>query len=97
LRGVPHRLTGDQLAEFASHTAGLSGADIEELVSEAKRQATRRDARRVSIENFLPLRGSTPKRETSNPIHHRKGPDDSNGIDPLPEEPFEDEPSVGIR
>jgi len=52
LRGVPHNLTGDQLAELASHTAGLSGADIEKLVTDAKRRAARRDARNVSIEDF---------------------------------------------
>ena len=52
LRGVPHDLTGDQLAQLASHTAGLSGADIEELVTDAKRRAARRDAQTVSVEDF---------------------------------------------
>jgi ATP-dependent 26S proteasome regulatory subunit len=52
LRGVPRNLTGDQLAQLASHTTGLSGAEIEELVTEAKRRAARRDARTVSIEDF---------------------------------------------
>jgi SpoVK/Ycf46/Vps4 family AAA+-type ATPase len=53
LSGVPHDLSGEQLASLASHTAGLSGADIEELVTNAKREAARRDARAVSFEDFL--------------------------------------------
>jgi SpoVK/Ycf46/Vps4 family AAA+-type ATPase len=52
LEDVPHDLTGDQLATLASHTAGYSGADIEELVTDAKRQAARRDAQAVSFEDF---------------------------------------------
>ena len=52
LEDVPHDLTGDQLAILASHTDGCSGADIEELVTDAKRRAARRDARTVSIEDF---------------------------------------------
>ena len=52
LRGVPHSLTGDQLAQLASCTSGLSGADIEEIVIESKRRAARRDAQAVSIEDF---------------------------------------------
>jgi len=52
LRGVPHELTGNQLAQLARNTAGLSGADIEELVTDAKRRAARRDAQNVSIEDF---------------------------------------------
>lgn len=52
LRGIPHDLTGDQLAQLASHTAGLSGADIEELVTDAKRRAAQRDAQTVSVEDF---------------------------------------------
>jgi transitional endoplasmic reticulum ATPase len=52
LRGVPHDLTGDQLAQLASNTAGFSGADIEELVTDAKRRAARRDAQTVSVEDF---------------------------------------------
>jgi ATP-dependent Zn protease len=52
---VPHNLTGDQLATLAGHTAGYSGADIEELVIDAKRQAAKRDAQAVSLEDFLAL------------------------------------------
>jgi SpoVK/Ycf46/Vps4 family AAA+-type ATPase len=52
LEDVPHDLSGDQLATLANHTAGCSGADIEELVTDAKRQAARRDARTVSFEDF---------------------------------------------
>jgi len=52
LRGVPHDLSGDYIALLASDTAGLSGADIEELVTDAKRRAARRDAQTVTIEDF---------------------------------------------
>jgi AAA+ superfamily predicted ATPase len=52
LRGAPHDLTGEELAQLASLTAGLSGADIEELVRDAKRRAARRDAQTVSVEDF---------------------------------------------
>jgi SpoVK/Ycf46/Vps4 family AAA+-type ATPase len=53
LKGVPHDLTGNQLARLASHTTGFSGADIEDLVTKAKRRAARRDARTVSVDDFL--------------------------------------------
>jgi len=52
LENVPHGLTGHQLATIASQTAGYSGADIEELVTDAKREAAGRDARAVSFEHF---------------------------------------------
>jgi len=52
LRGVPHDLSGDYIALLASDTAGLSGADIEELVTDVKRRAARRDAQTVTIEDF---------------------------------------------
>jgi AAA+ superfamily predicted ATPase len=52
LENVPHDLTGDQLAILASHTDGCSGADIEELVTNAKRRAAKRDADAVSFEDF---------------------------------------------
>jgi AAA+ superfamily predicted ATPase len=53
LEGIPHGLTGHQLATLASQIAGYSGADIEELVTDAKRRAARRDAQEVSFEHFL--------------------------------------------
>jgi SpoVK/Ycf46/Vps4 family AAA+-type ATPase len=53
LREVPHDLTGEQLARLARETAGYSGADLEQLVTDAKRQAARRDAEAVSLEDFL--------------------------------------------
>jgi SpoVK/Ycf46/Vps4 family AAA+-type ATPase len=52
LEDVPHDLTGDQLAILAGHTDGCSGADIEELVTDAKRQAAGRNAPAVSFEDF---------------------------------------------
>jgi len=52
LENVPHGLVGHQLATLASQTAGYSGADIEELVTDAKREAAGRDAREISFEDF---------------------------------------------
>ena len=52
LENVPHELTGDQLAILAGHTNGYSGAEIEELVTDAKRRAARYDADAVSFANF---------------------------------------------
>jgi SpoVK/Ycf46/Vps4 family AAA+-type ATPase len=53
LREVPHELTGEQLARLAGHTAGYSGADIGQLVTDARRRAARRDGRTVSLGDFL--------------------------------------------
>jgi SpoVK/Ycf46/Vps4 family AAA+-type ATPase len=52
LENVPHSLAGHQLATLASQTAGYSGAGIEELVTDAKREAAGRDAREISFEDF---------------------------------------------
>jgi SpoVK/Ycf46/Vps4 family AAA+-type ATPase len=57
LSGVPHDLTGDEIATLASHTAGFSGADIEALVTAAKRHAAKRDAQTISIKDFLSTGG----------------------------------------
>jgi AAA+ superfamily predicted ATPase len=66
LENVPHDLTGDQLAILADHTNGYSGAEIEEVVTDAKRRAARRDADVVSFANFLTLEElSTTSHDTS--------------------------------
>jgi ATP-dependent Zn protease len=52
LRDVPHDLSGDELALLARHSAGISGAEIEEVINNAKRHAARRDARVVSLKDF---------------------------------------------
>jgi SpoVK/Ycf46/Vps4 family AAA+-type ATPase len=95
---VPHDLTGDQLAQLASHTAGLSGADIEELVTDAKRRAARRDAQNVSIEDFPSAEGAATERNDTEtePITDRDL-NDSNEVDPFPEGPFDDDPTAGFR
>jgi SpoVK/Ycf46/Vps4 family AAA+-type ATPase len=79
LSGVPHDLSGEQLASLASHTAGLSGADIEELVTNAKREAARRDARAVSFEDFPMVDGSGSNTEgaTSDEVPNTKPSDRS--------------------
>ncbi|WP_324665693.1 AAA family ATPase [Haloarcula sediminis] len=52
LQGVPHELTGDGFADLARRSRGLSGADIEEVVTKAKRNAATRDADRISLRDF---------------------------------------------
>jgi len=45
-------LASERVNRARTRTAGLSGAEIEEIVTGAKRRAARRDARTVSIEDF---------------------------------------------
>jgi len=96
LRGVPHDLTGDQLAQLASHTAGLSGADIEELVTDAKRRAARRDAQTVSVEDF-------PTPEELNAMTEDIRPRPTSGVDRSDEDEsfsenvFDDDSTVGFQ
>jgi AAA+ superfamily predicted ATPase len=52
LRGVPSALSGDHLAELADHTRGFTGADLENLVDDAKRSAAKRDGDAVTIDDF---------------------------------------------
>lgn len=96
LRGVPHDLTGDQLAQLASNTAGLSGADIEELVTDAKRRAARRDAQTVSVEDF-----PTPEEldTMAKDIHPKSAADvDLSDIDgSASENTFDDDSTVGFQ
>ena len=70
LENVPHDLTGDQLAILADHTNAYSGAEIEEVVTDAKRRAARRDADVVSFANFPTLEelGTTSDDTSSNAI-----------------------------
>lgn len=97
LTDVPHELTGDQLATLAKHTTGCSGADIEELVTDAKRRAARRDARKISIEDFHSVGVATEGTDTEiEPIIDRDL-NDSNEFDPVPDDPFDDDPTAGLR
>ncbi|MDS0296952.1 ATP-binding protein [Halogeometricum luteum] len=96
LRGVPHDLTGAQLAQLASHTAGLSGADIEELVTDAKRRAALRDAQTVSVEDFpTPEELDTMTKDT----HPESTADvDLSDIDgSASENAFDDDSTVGFQ
>jgi SpoVK/Ycf46/Vps4 family AAA+-type ATPase len=96
LRGAPHDLTGEELAQLASLTAGLSGADIEELVRDAKRRAARRDAQTVSVEDF-----PTPEEldGMTKDIHSRPttGLDRSNEDRSFSENAFDDDSTVGFQ
>jgi SpoVK/Ycf46/Vps4 family AAA+-type ATPase len=97
LTDVPHDLTGSHLATLAQHTTGCSGADIEELVTDAKRRAARRDARKISIEDFHSVEVTTEGTDTEiEPITDRDL-NDSNEFDPVPEDPFDDDPTAGLR
>ena len=96
LRGVPHDLTGDQLAQLASNTAGFSGADIEELVTDAKRRAVRRDAQTVSVEDFPTLEELDALTEDIRP-RPTSGVDRSNEDESFSENVFDDDSTVGFQ
>ena len=96
LKDVPHNLTGNQQAELASHTSGFSGADIEELVTDAKRRAARRAARNVSIEDFPTVRDLDGISESIHP--EPSGDDDSSDIErTTAENIFDDDSGVEFR
>ncbi|MDS0283907.1 ATP-binding protein [Haloarcula onubensis] len=54
LAAVPSELSGEDLAELASHTAGLTGAELKDIVEDARRKAAERDAECVEREDFPP-------------------------------------------
>jgi AAA+ superfamily predicted ATPase len=97
LGNVPHDLTGDQLAILARHTGGSSGADIEELVTDAKRQAARRDADAVSFEDFPTVGDLGTGSEDTDP-NGMSGVDSGNqdSIGPSSED-HEDDSAVGFQ
>jgi AAA+ superfamily predicted ATPase len=97
LENVPHGLAGHQLATLASQTAGYSGADIEELVTDAKREAAGRDARAVSFEHF-------PTTEDTGDDMGDVGPDVTTNVDPRGDPPAgsstkdpEDDSTLGFQ
>jgi len=97
LKDVPHDLTGDQLAILASHTGGCSGADIEELVTDAKRRAARRDADAVSFEDFLTLEElGTGSDDTDPNAISDVDPGSQDSIGPSSED-HEDDSAVGFQ
>jgi AAA+ superfamily predicted ATPase len=52
LSTVPSSFSGEELAELAARTAGLTGADLEKMVKDAKLSAADRDAQAVSRTDF---------------------------------------------
>jgi SpoVK/Ycf46/Vps4 family AAA+-type ATPase len=52
LSDVPSSLSDDEFANLATHTAGMTGADLADLVAEARRIAADRDARVLTREDF---------------------------------------------
>ncbi|RLM42036.1 ATP-binding protein [Haloarcula sp. Atlit-47R] len=54
LAAVPSELSGEDLAELASHTAGLTGAELKDIIEDARRKAAERDAECVEREDFPP-------------------------------------------
>ena len=57
LEGVPHALTGGELATLAELTEGFTGAEIQNLVDTAKRSAATRDAGELSMSDFPSAEG----------------------------------------
>ena len=97
LENIPHDLAGHQLATIASQTAGYSGADIEELVTDAKREAAGRDARAVSFEHF-------PTSEDTGDDMGDVDPDVTTNVDPRGDPPAgsstkdpEDDSTLGFQ
>ncbi|WP_251344535.1 ATP-binding protein [Haloplanus halophilus] len=52
LDGIPASVSGDEFAALARHTDGLTGADLANLVGQARRSAAHRNARTVTREDF---------------------------------------------
>ncbi|AUV84276.1 hypothetical protein C2R22_22175 (plasmid) [Salinigranum rubrum] len=52
LNDIPSRVSGDEFAALARHTGGLTGADLANLVGQARRSAAHRDAGAVTREDF---------------------------------------------
>lgn len=52
LKDIPSSLSGNEYAEIATHTGGLTGAGLVSLVGQARRRAARRNARAVMREDF---------------------------------------------
>jgi SpoVK/Ycf46/Vps4 family AAA+-type ATPase len=91
LSSVPHDLTGGHLARLASQTVGYTGADIEKLVTDAKRGAARRDARTVALEDFPPV-------EEIGISTRDADPPDRDWVDAPQENLFDDnDPGVGFQ
>ncbi|ERG97333.1 AAA family ATPase [Haloquadratum walsbyi] len=52
---VPSSISNAEYAALATHTAGMTGADLANLVGEARRNAATRDARVLTREDFPPI------------------------------------------
>ena len=52
LTDVPSSLSDAEYANLATHTAGMTGADLADLVDEARRNAADRDARVLTRDDF---------------------------------------------
>jgi SpoVK/Ycf46/Vps4 family AAA+-type ATPase len=98
LSGVPHDLTGSHLARLASQTVGYTGADIEKMVTDAKRGAARRDARTVALRDFPAVEDIDPSTRDADP--ESSGDADSpdrDWVDAEQENLFDDDPGVGFQ
>jgi SpoVK/Ycf46/Vps4 family AAA+-type ATPase len=52
LEDIPSAVSGDEFAALARHTGGLTGADLANLVGQARRSAAHRNARAVTRDDF---------------------------------------------
>ena len=52
LKDIPSAVSGDEFAALARHTGGLTGADLANLVGQARRSAAHRNARAVTRDDF---------------------------------------------
>lgn len=100
LRGVPTALSGDQLAELADHTRGFTGADLENLVDDAKRSAAKRDGDAVTIDDFpsfTELDRRVADIERAYESSALPDPDDSSEMTSSDDDPEDDDSTVGFQ
>jgi hypothetical protein len=83
MEGIPSKVTAREFAELARQTEGFTGADLDDVVDEAKRSAARRDADAVTREDFPPA-------DALEEVSRRLTSADEESVDELPDA---DEPS----
>ena len=98
LETVPHDISGDELADIATQTVGYSGADIEELITDAKRQAANRDAQAVSLRDFSVVKRQHEVDQANNEFDPAtSGDTNSRDMSKSSTDDNEDDPPVGFQ
>lgn len=94
LEEVPSSLTGTELAELASKTEGLTGAELEDLVDDAKRTAAQKNAKKIhrahfasqtELEELMATRQSDEDSE-ARPVSEETDPSEITTPEPAPDQ-----------